>query len=130
MVIPCDEFVSFLDRNFICKICKTNTGIVYERQSCGIANSINMVCSCGAIGSITTWMRKNATHYKEWNAYTLTRLCKASEFELNAKFLMALQQCGAGINDAAIYPYMFDLAVRPIHMGWTKMEEEIGLEEI
>ncbi len=60
----------------------------------------------------------------------LTRLRKASEFDLNAKFLMALQQCDTGINNADVYAGMLDLAVSPIHAGWTKMEEEIGLEEI
>jgi hypothetical protein len=122
VVIPYDEFVSFLDRDFlckifVCKICNVNSGILYERQSCYIANSINMVCSCGAIGSIKARMRKNANHYKKWKDYTLMRLCKASAFELNAKYLMALQQCSTGINDAAIYTGMLDLAVSPIHVG-------------
>jgi hypothetical protein len=43
---------------------------------------------------------------------------------------MALQQCGAGIHNSAVYAGMLDLAVSPIHAGWTKMEEEIGLQEI
>jgi hypothetical protein len=88
-----------------------------------------MVCSCGAIGSIKARMRESVNHYEKWKDYTLTRLHKASGFELNAKYLMALQQCGTGINDAAIYAGMLDLGICPIHAGW-KMHEEIGLEEI
>jgi hypothetical protein len=130
VVIPYDAFVTFLDSNFVCKICFENKDIVYERQTCGIASSINMVCSCGAIGSIKARMRTTAKHKKNWDDYTLTRLRAASEFELNVKYLMGLQQCGAGENDAAVYAGMLDLAASPIHAGWTKLEEEIGLEEI
>ncbi len=62
---------------------------------------------------------------------TSTRLYNASKFELNARYLMALQQCGAGENDAAVYATMLvDLAVTPIRAGWLRLEEEIGLEEI
>jgi hypothetical protein len=73
-LLPYDEFVSFLDTNFICKKCKTNNEIVYERQTYGIANSINMVCSCRSIGSIKARMRKNASHLPKWKDYTLTIL--------------------------------------------------------
>jgi hypothetical protein len=74
VILPYDEFVSFLDTNFICKKCKTNNEIVYERQTYGIANSINMVCSCRSIGSIKARMRKNASHLPKWKDYTLTIL--------------------------------------------------------
>jgi hypothetical protein len=43
---------------------------------------------------------------------------------------MAQQQCGEGKNDAAVHAGMLDLAVSPIHARWTKLEEEISLEEI
>jgi hypothetical protein len=130
VVLPYDEFVAFLDTNFLCKKCKANNGIVYERQTYGIANFINMVCSCGSFGSIKARMQKNATHFPKWKDYTLMRLRKASELELNVKFLLGLQQCGAGINDAAVYAGMLNLAVGPLHAGWTKLEQDIGLQEI
>jgi hypothetical protein len=130
VIIPYDDLISFLDSNFVCEKCKGNSCLVYERQTCGIATSINMVCSCGKIGSIKARMRSTGNYYDKWQNRTLTRLYKASEFELNARYLMALQQCGAGENDAAVYAGMLDLAVSPIHAGWTRMEEEIGLEEI
>jgi hypothetical protein len=39
VIIPYDDFILFLDDNFVCKTCKKNKNMVYERQTCGIATS-------------------------------------------------------------------------------------------
>jgi hypothetical protein len=65
VLVPYDELISFLDSNFLCEKCKGNSGIVYERQTCGIATSINMVCSCGKNASIKARMRTTADHYEK-----------------------------------------------------------------
>jgi rubredoxin len=130
VIIPYDDFILFLDNNFVCKTCKKNKNMVYERQTCGIATSINMICSCGTTASIKAKMRSNTSHLKQWQECTLTRLRKAGNFELNAQLLMALQQCGQGENDAAVYAGMLNLSVSPIHAGWMRLEEEIELKEI
>ncbi len=66
VLVPYDELISFLDSNFLCEKCKGNSGIVYKRQTCGIATSINMVCLCGKIASIKARMRSNADNYNKW----------------------------------------------------------------
>jgi hypothetical protein len=95
-----------------------------------IATSINMICSYGTTTSIKAKMHSNSKMLKQWQECTLTRLCKAGNFELNAQLLMALQQCGQGEDDAAVYAGMLNFSVSPIHAGWTRLEEEIGLKEI
>ena len=130
IIIPFDAFIKFIDSNFVCKFCQ-NSKSTYQRQTLGIATSINWFCSCRAGGSIKARLReKDGDRTIVWNESNWARLQPASRFELNTRFVLGLQQCGGGPKDAAVHAAMLDLSIDPFHNSWSKIEEEIAVVEV
>jgi hypothetical protein len=129
-IIPFDDLIKFIDANFVCKLCGNST-LTYQRQTLGISTSINWFCCCKAGGAIKARLRDNDTKKtKSWNQLKWTRLQPTNSFELNTQFVLGLQQCGGGSNEAAVYTAMLDLLMNPYHNTWTKIEEEIAVAEV
>jgi hypothetical protein len=49
VIIPYDQFVSFMDDNFVCIDCYGHKKRVLERENHGIATSISLTCGWGAL---------------------------------------------------------------------------------
>jgi hypothetical protein len=130
VIIPFDALINFIDTHFVCKKCGSSKS-TFQRQTVGIATSLNWFCGCRAGGSIKARIRNNNDAIKkEWEETTWTRLLPTAAYELNVKFVLGLQQCGGGEADSAVHAAMLDVAVSPFKKTWYKVEEEIGIVEV
>jgi hypothetical protein len=111
IVIPLDEFVCFINSNFVCHDCKESKSLI-QHQVVGIAYSINLFCACRRGGAIKARLRMDdADKLKEWNETIYARLKKALRFDLNAQLVLGIQHMGCGERDASILAGMLNLAV-------------------
>jgi hypothetical protein len=130
VIIPFDELIKFMDTNFVCKKC-LKSSCTYQRQTRGIATSLNWFCTCRAGGSIKARLRTNdEERNKKWKDATWTRLQPVAAYQLNIRFVLGLQQCGGGEADSAVHAAMLDLGVSPFKATWQKVEEEIAIVEV
>jgi hypothetical protein len=132
VIIPFDELIKFIDTNFVCKQC-SNSRSSFQRQTRGIATSINWFCACHSGGSIKARIRtneKNKVETDRWKNARWTSLLPTASYELNLRFVLALQQCGGGEADSAVHAGMLDLAVSPFARTWQQVEEEIAIVEV
>jgi hypothetical protein len=129
VILPYDALVNFMDDNFVCKKCLSSESLV-ERQTVGIATSLNWFCSCGAGGSLKAKLRQTCPNYNDWNEEVYAKKKAARNYDLNLRFILGLQQCGSGETESSVYAGMLDIAVNPMHSAWTRIEEEVGLVEI
>ncbi len=118
IIIPFDQLVKFIDSNFLCKFCYGPKS-TFERQTQGIATSLNWICCCGAGGAIKARIKKqDDTINKEWNESTWTKLLPNASYELNLRFVLGLQQCGSGEADSAVLAGMLAIGVSPFKKTW------------
>jgi hypothetical protein len=132
VIIPFDELINFIDSNFVCKGCGKSES-TYQRQTRGIATSLNWFCRCragGAIKARITNQDANTDRSNEWKETTWTRLLPTAAYELNVRFVLGLQQCGGGESDSAVHAGMLDVAVSPFKKTWYKVEQAIGVVEV
>jgi hypothetical protein len=69
VIIPFDQLIKFIDSNFVCKLLCKGSKSTYQRQTRGIATSLNWwFCCCGAGGLIKASIHnKDEAEKKEWN---------------------------------------------------------------
>jgi hypothetical protein len=65
-----------------------------------------------------------------WNELTYTRLTKGSCSDLNICLGLGMQHMGCGERDAAILAGRLDLTVSTMETAWSRIEQEIGVDEI
>jgi hypothetical protein len=129
-IIPFNGLINFVDTNFVCKQCG-NLKSTYQRQTCGIATSLNWFWGCRAGGSVKARIQnKNEATTKQWKETTWNRLLPTAAYELNIQFVLGLQQCGGCKADSAVHARMLDIAVSPFKKTWQKVEQEIRVVEI
>jgi hypothetical protein len=130
IVIPLDAFVAFIDRNFVCRNCGKSPS-VFKYQRVGIACSINWFCVRKQGGAIKARLcQDNEEETKKWNESSFTRLKPASHFELNSQLVLGVQDMGCRERDASILAGMLDLSISPMQSAWSRIEQDIGVEEI
>jgi hypothetical protein len=96
-----------------------------------VSSSINWSCVCRSGGAIKARIREDdEEEAKVWNETVYARLKKAFCFDLNAQFVLGMQHMGCSEKDASILaPGMLDLAVSPMQTAWSRIEQEIGVNE-
>jgi hypothetical protein len=131
LLLPKDQFLSFLSDNFVCKICsksikKENVDVVNigcacnvycSSPSCGKANMLSRPATTELSGSFRT---------KYPDLYT-----ELGDYDINRQIVLACQQSGGGARMASTFGCLMSVSNRSIwNRCFTKVEELIGKAQI
>jgi hypothetical protein len=138
VIIPLHSLISFLEQNFVCKRCRKrlSTGQSsadqslppFELEVFGLACGINFKCDCGASTSLRPEVVSEAEtkldSIRDGNPYQ--NRVNSGDFELNRRYQLGLQLCGAGRQDGSVIAGMLKLNVNPLRRRWTGIQETLA----
>jgi hypothetical protein len=135
VIIPLYHLISFLEKHFVwCKRCRKRLTTGHFEQSqppfeldvFGLACGINFKCDCGAAASlrpeVVTESKTKLDSLPDGNPFQ--NHLNSGDFELNRRFQLGLQLCGAGMQDGTVIAGMLKLNVNPMRRRWTEIQSE------
>ncbi len=119
VILPWGDLMDFQTENFCCRVChEPLTTSCFEKVQVGFATSINYYCKCRRIAKLEAVMKKKSketcegiyqNHTKASGDYDYHVPRLMSEYAMNLKMVLALQQMGQGKTGAGILGGMFSI---------------------
>ena len=125
IILPLNELITFISDNFICKKCRCKTKFNVTHKQIGIASFLSFFCNkCEKSYAISN-PRNNIENDKKITAYST----KHNDYDINIKFLLALQCIGGGKSEAAIISAFLNLGCNVFKTYFTSLEESLAVTE-
>jgi hypothetical protein len=146
VLLPWLGLQEFVEENFVCRYCKkqTNTS-VFERLQMGFATSLNYYCSndkclhVSKVGgetkeTLSKDLRTKNNYVLQENEEIIPRRLAVrhylTDYSVNVKSILAMQQLGHGQAGASVVGASLGLVPNSMAFDWTSLEERIGVVQI
>jgi hypothetical protein len=133
LLLPREQFLSFLSKNFVCKLC--SSPIIRENVdvvNIGCACNVYWRCSSHSCGKASMLSKPATTDLSGSFRSKYTDLyTELGDYDINRQIVLACQQSGGGARMASTFGCLMSLSNRSIwNRSFTKVEELIGKAQI
>ena len=126
IIIPLNDLISFITDNFTCKKCRCKTSLTFNHKRVGIASFLSCFCEkCRKSYTLSSPRNSDIKSKSNLTAYSTVR----EDYNINIKFLLALQCIGGGTSEADLISAFLNLGINTFKNYFTSMEEHIAVHE-